>query len=127
MIKSALLAFEQRVGLHMETKAKEMVTIEQARVSLNDNMERIREEFKLSEKRFTELIDTNNATFEEHKAALLKVVADLGEAGVSGPRIATALGCYRGLDHALAPSREPPPVAQAYPPPASQAYPPPVA
>ena len=44
MITSALLAFEQRVGLHMETKAKEMVTIEQARVSLNDTMERIREE-----------------------------------------------------------------------------------
>ena len=61
MIKSALLSFEQRVGLHMETKAKEMVTIEQARVSLNDTMERIREEFKLSEKRFTELIVTNNA------------------------------------------------------------------
>ena len=94
MIKSALLSFEQRVGLHMETKAQEMVTIEQARLSLNETMERIREEFKLSEKRFTELIDTNNATFEEHKAALLKVVADFGEAGVSG----------RGLQqHSMAP------------------------
>ena len=61
MIKSALLSFEQRVGLHMETKAKEMVTIEQARVSLNDTMERIREEFKLSEKRLTELIGCGGA------------------------------------------------------------------
>ena len=47
--------------------------------------------FRLSETRFTQLIETNNATFEEHKAALLKVVADLESAGVSGPRIATAL------------------------------------
>ena len=91
MIKEALLAFEQKVGLHMETKAKEMVTIDQARASLEETMGRIREEFKMSEKRFTELIDTNNATFEEHKTALLKVVADLEFAGVSGPRIATAL------------------------------------
>ena len=91
IIKDALLAFEQKVGLHMETKAKEMVTIDQARASLEETMGRIREEFKLSEKRFTELIDTNNATFEEHKTALLKVVADLESAGVSGPRIATAL------------------------------------
>ena len=67
MIKSAMLAFEQKVGLHMETKAKEMVTIEQARVSLSDTMERIREEFKLSEKRFTELIETNNATLRNTK------------------------------------------------------------
>ena len=91
MIKAALLAFEQRVGLHMVEKAKEMVTIEQARTSLDDTMGRIREEFKLSETRFTELIVKNIATFEEHKTALLKVVADLESAGVSGPRIATAL------------------------------------
>ena len=98
MIKEALLAFEQRVGLHMATQAKEMVTIEQARISLDDTTSRIREEFKKSETRFTELIGTNNATFEEHKTALLKIVADLEEAGVSGPRIATALDGTKELN-----------------------------
>ena len=91
MIVKALGEFEQKVGVHMVEKAKEMVTIEQARTSLDETMSRIREEFKLSETRFTQLIEMNNATFEEHKAALLKVVSDLESAGVSGPRIATAL------------------------------------
>ena len=41
MIVKALSEFEQKVGMHMVEKAKEMVTIEQARTSLDETMGRI--------------------------------------------------------------------------------------
>ena len=44
MIQSAFTAFEQRVGLHMQAKAAEQVTIEQARAGLDDVTLRTRQE-----------------------------------------------------------------------------------
>ena len=57
MIQSALTAFEQRVGLHMQAKAAEQVTIEQARAGLDDVTTRTRQEFQNSEDRFVALIE----------------------------------------------------------------------
>ena len=91
MIQKALGEFEQKVGVFMGEKAKELVSLEQAKAEMDTAMNRVREEFKMTEERINKLIELNNTKFEEHETGLNKIVNDLAEAGVSGPRIATAL------------------------------------
>ena len=91
MIQKALGEFEQKVGVFMGEKAKELVSLEQAKTEMDAAMTRVREEFKMTEERINKLIELNNTKFEEHETGLNKIVTDLAEAGVSGPRIATAL------------------------------------
>ena len=56
----------------MRAQAAEQVTIEQARAGLDDVTTRTRQEFQNSEARFVQLIESNNVTFAEHKAAFTK-------------------------------------------------------
>ena len=91
MIQDALTAFEQRVGLHMQQQAAIQVTVEQARSGLEEVINITKAEFKTSEARVNDLITSNNATFAEHKEAMLKIVSDLQIAGIDGSRLNTAL------------------------------------
>ena len=87
MIADALLAFEQRVGQHMQQQAAVQVTVEQARAGVEKVVNDTKAEFVAKEKRITDLITMNNATFAEHKTAMEKIVNDLQLAGVDGTRL----------------------------------------
>ena len=92
MIRTALTEFEQRVGPHMQAMQAEHMSADQARASLAELANGTRQEFVNSHARIESFITSNNTTFDEHKAALQKVVDDFQQAGVDGSRIAMALG-----------------------------------
>ena len=91
MIATALSEFEQRIGSHIQAMQAEHVSVVDAWASFATLADGTHQEFLNSSNRIEQLITSNNATFDEHGAALQKVVEDLQQAGVDGPRIAMAL------------------------------------
>ena len=77
MIATALAEFEQRVGTHMQAMQTEHVSVVDAQACLMTLADGTRQEFANFQSCIEQLIIINNATFDEHQAAMQKIVDDL--------------------------------------------------
>ena len=84
MMTTALAEFEQRVGSRMQAMQAEHVSVDDARASLASLADGTRQEFLNNSTRLEQLINSNNAKFDEHRAAFQKEVGDFQQAGVDG-------------------------------------------
>ena len=91
MIVTALAEFELRIGTHMQVMQADQVSRAGASASFALLADGTRQEFVNCQSLIEQLIIGNNATFDEHKAAMQTIADDLQQAGVDGARNAMAL------------------------------------